>query len=73
MNRVFIRPSTIMFLAMISTFPGILTQIMLVHDVFLNLSCGDSLIRTYYTDQANNYPETFSPYLYNSGKFQFIL
>ena len=65
MSHVFIGLSSIMFLAKISTFPGILIKIMLVFGGVWKLKCGNKLSKTYDTRQENNYLAPFILYLYN--------
>ena len=73
MKRLFVGLIIIMFLYSISTFLGIMIQNMLMLASFGYLICGESLSRKYYTIQENNYLATFSLYLYNSVKRQFML
>ena len=68
MSHVFIGLNIIMSLAKLSTFPGILMQIMLIFGGFWKLSCGNSLSKTYSTDQENNYLAPFIIYLSHSFK-----
>ena len=73
MNCVFIGIIVIIFLASISTLPGILTQIMLVIGGIGYLRCGNILSSTDSTIHSNKYLSPFSLYLYSSFKRQFIL
>ena len=73
MNHVFIRLNIIMFTDMISTLPGVLTQIMLVLAGFWSLRYGNILCMTDSTIQEKYNLSTFSLYLYNSVKRQVML
>ena len=73
MIHVFIGLRKIMFLSNISTFPGILMQIMLVFGGFWKLSYGNRLSKIYYKSQENNYLTSFIIYLSNSVNYQCML
>ena len=73
MNHVFIGMSVIIVLADISTFLGIMMQIMLMLGNFWKLRCGTSLSKTYSTSQENNYLAPFIIYTSNSVKSQSML
>ena len=73
MIHMFIGMGIIMFLVKISTFMGILMQIMLVFGVFGNLRCENILGKTYSISQETDYLAPFILHISNSAYCQFIL
>ena len=73
MNRLFIGMSIIMFLARISTLPGIQTQLMFLLGGICKIRFWNILSKKYSTSKANNYLSPFILYPSDSIKDQFMM